>query len=716
MVTPPHAADPSAPAADPTPLGRWNALRDLLAAALMVAAALLPWNLYFGIGMSGSRREAFALLIGATVLSLGAVAATYTRHPRWRARLNAPYLLVVSAFLVFAVGQTVRYGGTAVAAPGVGPGAWMGLAGALLAAQPMLSPSASDNYSRFRTWLACARVIGIGSMALAALSVGFTLYWRTRQVIPGISGATFGTQSVAVIATAAVYGAAALTPVIIGSGWILQRSNGSRIALVGLGASTLAAGAVVWTSPIGREIDAFHGIAQSTSTAAVGFEAYLAWAAAAAIFGPLALHTLLTNRPAGATAWRVAVRKTLMLIAVWCSVSAAMRITDLLDAVSLHLAHSPAASAGLIAVDVLTAGLAWWLRTNLLKRPRSAGASSSLCAVLVVLAVSRVVAGVALAPRRDGPGAALASQNPVYGNTLAQQITSTFDVVVCGLALAVLAVALLAGRLGVFQPSPAGPVDRQADAAGPAVTPPIAADTSRAKVPDPSQSRPQPPRAPKLFREPADSVQHTVAVAPTDIPAPHPPDGTPAAHRTPVPADQPPQLPRAIQDPGGAADATRGTPAHAADTMQPVRGADSSIQQPLRDSTRRFAAGMTYTGRATHEPDHPPPTGDRSALTPPAQPAPQRLPDPQPAAARDPQPTSPNPRLVAPADKPDEAGDAAPHPPAADAAQHGGDTAPREGTDALRIQQALQASAQRFAAGTTYTGRGHPEQGHSAPT
>ena len=44
----------------------------------------------------------------------------------------------------------------------------------------------------------------------------------------------------------------------------------------------------------------------------------------------------------------------------------------------------------------------------------------------------------------------------VYGNNLAQQITSTFDVVLCGLALGVLAVAILAGRRRrrIVQPPP----------------------------------------------------------------------------------------------------------------------------------------------------------------------------------------------------------------------------------------------------------------------
>ena len=72
-------------------------------------------------------------------------------------------------------------------------------------------------------------------------------------------------------------------------------TKASRLATVALGTSTLVAGIVVWVLPVGRDIDAFHGIAQNTSTAGVGFEGYLAWAAAAAIFAP---RTLFGHRDA----------------------------------------------------------------------------------------------------------------------------------------------------------------------------------------------------------------------------------------------------------------------------------------------------------------------------------------------------------------------------------------------------------------------------------
>ena len=143
----------------------------------------------------------------------------------------------------------------------------------------------------------------------------------------GTSG--FGTQNAAVIVAAVVYGVVALVAVLVAASWIVRDAKPFRLATVALGASTLVAGLIVWILPIGREIDGFHGIAQNTSTAGVGFEGYLAWAAAAAILAPLALMQALSTRPIDKNLWRQAARKGLLLIAVWCAGSVVMRITDL---------------------------------------------------------------------------------------------------------------------------------------------------------------------------------------------------------------------------------------------------------------------------------------------------------------------------------------------------------------------------------------------------
>jgi hypothetical protein len=76
-----------------------------------------------------------------------------------------------------------------------------------------------------------------------------------------------------------------------------------------------------------------------------------------------------------------------------------------------------------------------------------------------VLSVSRIVLGIALSPRIAGTPAG--AGNPVYGNNLAQQITSTFDVVLSGLALCILVVAIITARFVQRRPPAKGKGDNQ---------------------------------------------------------------------------------------------------------------------------------------------------------------------------------------------------------------------------------------------------------------
>ena len=78
------------------PMGRWDTVRDLIAAVLLVAGLLLPWNLYSGVGIPGSSGTLFAVLGAVTLLSLISVALTFgtkTQNDRRRLLLNIPYLL-----------------------------------------------------------------------------------------------------------------------------------------------------------------------------------------------------------------------------------------------------------------------------------------------------------------------------------------------------------------------------------------------------------------------------------------------------------------------------------------------------------------------------------------------------------------------------------------------------------------------------------------------
>lgn len=440
--------EPAGAVAAVQPPRRWSVAIALTSAALLIVALLLPWNLYFGIEIPDSSMILFWVLLAVTVLSLISVALGASRRPAGGLRfwLNVPYLLLVLAFVAFDAVDTVRFAGTVTVPGGVGPGAWLGVAGALLSAQPSIAGAAAEEPG-FDRWVRSTRIIGCASILGAVASFGFNLYWRIRYAIHNADGSTgFGDQNIAVIATAVVYGIVALIAVVVASRWLLRKSPGSRLDTVALGVSTLIAGVIVWVLPIGRDIDAFHGIGQNTSTAGVGWEGYLAWVAAAAIFAPRALARQRHPSTTEENAWRAAARNGLLLIAVWCLGSVAMRIDDLIVAVTLNYPFSRYDTVVLAAFDLVTAILAIWLRVNLVKQTMSARLTSSLCGLVATLSVARVVIGVALAPRFAQPPVG-SVENPVYGNDLAQQITSLFDVTLSVLSVCILAAAIITGHL-----------------------------------------------------------------------------------------------------------------------------------------------------------------------------------------------------------------------------------------------------------------------------
>lgn len=530
-----HIIRPAAdvPAAAGKSTRRWHIVSDLTAVALLVVALILPWNLYFGVGIPNSSAALFAVLLAVTVLSVIAVAvagswrSSGTRfNPatagRLRLTLNIPYVLLVLAFVGFDAFETVRFGGTVNVPGGVGPGAWVGIAGSLLSAQATATGARTgpvpegDEHTR---WLRSARLIGYASMLLAVLSFGFNLYWRVRYALQNTGGAAaFGKQNIAVIVTAVVYGVVALVAVLVASRWLLRSTRAARLATVALGASTLVAGILVWILPVGRNLDAFHGIAQNTSTAGVGFEGYLAWAAAAAIFAPRTLFGRRNTTGAEENAWRTAGRNGLLLIAVWALGSVVMRMTDLFVAVTLNYPFSRYDSVVLAGFDLVTAVLAIWLRINLGNHARSARLITSLCGLVATLSVARVVVGVVLAPRfADSPTSP--AQHPVYGNNLAQQITSVFDVTLCGLALCIFAAAIVSGQLRgrrrrrrairkTAAPSAGASSEPRARVRVGHAAPPSAAATTRIPTGprifrgDDSATRQIPVQRPKIYRPP----------------------------------------------------------------------------------------------------------------------------------------------------------------------------------------------------------------------
>jgi hypothetical protein len=582
-----------------TPTQRANVWRDAVAAAMLLIALLLPWNVYFGTGVPDSDDGVFMLLISVTVLSWSALAATYlgergafgvrfdaNRLAKIRVGLNTPYLLLVAGFIAFTLVQAVRYGGSGQVPPGFGPGGWFGVAGSLLAAQPTLADTAADD-ARFTGWYRVVRIIGMASIVAATVSVLFNLYWRTRYVLPGVTDATHGAQNVSVVATTVVYGAVALTALVVASRWLLQAEPSARLATTVLGASTMTAGLIVWTTEIGRDIDAFHGIAQNTSTAAIGFEGYAAWVAAAAIVGPPTLMRLVTSRPFDNASWRDAARKCLVLIAVWCVGSALLRIFDVITTLTLSLPISPYDSIALLAFDVVAAAVAVWLRVNLTNTSAPPALISAVSGVLFVLTICRVAVGVGLAPRIqyvDSP----ADQNAVYGNMLAHQITSTFDVVLCGLALAVLAVAIVVIHLRELR------LKAEAAAAASAAAHTAAADRSPADI--------EPDDAPSGWTPSANTAVAAKPIAPRIYRR----DDSATGPSTAAGVHQSTDLPRIFRpSDDGAADIKI-----AASQPETTHQLPASAAHLLEESSQRFAAGTTYTGSGPRRPTGSPPPTD----------------------------------------------------------------------------------------------------------
>ena len=521
-------AAPAAPAVPRSRVGYVpapaNRVRDGLAVALLIIAALLPWSIEFGVGVPGSSALVFVVVVIVTLLSIGAALAPYVgpwalTAPKANARrtatarywLNAPYFFCVLGFLVFHLVQTVRDGGTGAVPPGAGPGMWLGIAGALLAAQPVITSKTMER-NDFGGWYATARGIGMASIALAALSVAFNLFWRLRYLF--VTDVDLGGQDVAVVVTTLLYGAVAMIALVIGSLWLVQKTAAARLATTALGISAGLAGTVVWLAGVGRDVDAFHGIAENTSTAAVGYEGYLAWVAAAAIVAPTTLYAVFLVKPPTLAVYRGAALKCLTLIAFWSFAAAGLRVTDYLIALSLDLPHRIYDSFALTAFNVVTGCVAVWLKRQLAKGGLTSTVIAAFSGVLSVFTAAQLVIGVALAPRYADP--VPRSPDAIYGNDLAQQLTSTFDVVVCVLSLAILAAALVTGPLAGFV------LRRRETRAVVAVEP--------AAPPTIVVARPQQRTVPRIVRLKEDSTTMLPEAAPT---------ATLRIQRRPAPASEP---------------------------------------------------------------------------------------------------------------------------------------------------------------------------------
>jgi hypothetical protein len=393
---------------------RWNVGRDACGAVLLLLALFLPWNVRFGFGVDGSNTTAYVVLVVVTLLSLGSIFA----KGNIRAALNIGYLLFVAFIVVGDTVFSVIFGAVDTIPPGVGPGAWIGVAGSLLCAQPALTDPATDEAS-LRPWFSASRVLGFLALAVGVQSFLFNMFWRIKSLGTAAAAEAGRAQQAGFVASAAVYGLMSLAAVLIAAFWMIKNTDASRLAVTGLGAATLVTALVVWASDSGLGIVPFRGAVNNT-TAGIGFQGYLIWAAAAAIVGPLTLRNMLSRKRVDTVVWREALRFCLLLIGVWSVGVVVVRVVYFALAAAGDVSLAPGVTATLIGINVAIAALALWVRFVL----QSSAVTTMvvlLCGVLFALTDVRVAADIMLT---------------------ASHITATFHVTLCLLALFVAAAAL----------------------------------------------------------------------------------------------------------------------------------------------------------------------------------------------------------------------------------------------------------------------------------
>ena len=299
---------------------RANTVRDGVAVGLLAVALLLPWNLDFGVGIPVGNGLLIAVVVAVTLLAILAALAPHVgpfrltaagpecppdkpdpaaadpRLPDRRRRLRRR----ISCSRHGAAAEPAWWGRAS------GPDCCSG-SGARCSRRSRRSPVSPSRTTGFGVGMRPRGCWARVSIALATLSVAFNVYWRLRYLF--VTNGAFGGEDIATIITTLLYGAEALIALVIASRWLTERTAAARLATAALGASGALAATLVWILPIGRDVDAFHGFAQNTSTAAVGYEGYLFWAAAAAIVAPTTLYAIFLIKPPTVGAYRSAAEK-----------------------------------------------------------------------------------------------------------------------------------------------------------------------------------------------------------------------------------------------------------------------------------------------------------------------------------------------------------------------------------------------------------------------
>jgi hypothetical protein len=350
-------------------------VRDGVAALLLLVSLALPWD----VANRASDKIEVVLLTILSLLTLalpylartGVLPATWTVHTTRLVRLvaNAPYVLLVAVYLVVdVVGGADPLDGWG----GVGSAAALGLAGALLAAQPRQSELGPEDLDRGVTsrWLQGL----LGGAGLLAVTVLLT-------VVLTVVGTPLGVLFVLAVIAFALFVLALVGLPTLGT-W--RRSEAARLTLVGLGVIL----AVAFVLGSGN-----NGLQTIESTHGGRFGLVLVPALAAVAASPAVRRAMAPAEPV--VTWvRVAVNALdlVLVVAAYVAVSAVLTLANGATGAPVILA---------IVVGVLAAGVAFVARRSLARdaatgRPLAlggAGAVALLGIVLLVVTANRVVLG-----------------------------------------------------------------------------------------------------------------------------------------------------------------------------------------------------------------------------------------------------------------------------------------------------------------------------------
>lgn len=296
--------------------------RDGTAAVLLFVSFFLPWSATVAITRVGSS-ALVVLLVLPTLLSLVSLSLPYVARlgmlgPNWnvgqirvlRLVANGPLIATAVGLVVYDVIRGMfRFSESSsiFTGNGVGAGAWFGLAGALLAAQPRAAEIRIDPRTAPR-WLALVKPLVFvawgSSVASALLALIYILVSASRYRYYD------GPQTFESLIVLFVSSAVPIVVVGVAAVGLARRFVSWRLTIAALGIALLAAGLLHSISE-GTSVELFH-----TVTASPYYGITFLIAAAAITFIPFGVASVGDGTHPGYV-WLAAARNGMLLIAVW---------------------------------------------------------------------------------------------------------------------------------------------------------------------------------------------------------------------------------------------------------------------------------------------------------------------------------------------------------------------------------------------------------------